>query len=352
MSDPHVVECRGLSKSFGPRRAVVDVDVDVRRGEILALLGPSGCGKTTMLRLIAGFERPDAGAVVLAGRIVAGPGAFVVPERRHVAFVFQDYALFPHLTVADNVAYGLGHRRRLLRPRHHPARVDEMLDLVGLRDVAGQYPHELSGGMQQRVAIARALAPQPTIVLLDEPFSNLDAALRARVRDDVRRILAAADATTIFVTHDQEEALSLADRVAVMSEGRVHQVDTPSGLYAAPADRFVATFVGDAQLLPAHAEPGASSVVTQVGSVRLLEPARTGSLELAIRPEQVRLSRDGSGVGVVSSRTFYGHDQLVDVSLSGGANLRARLGPAQSFRIGERVSPSVVGPVVAYAAAE
>jgi len=346
---PFVVECRGLSKAFGNRRAVESVDLEVRRGEVLSLLGPSGCGKTTMLRLIAGFERPDAGDVLLDGRHVAGPTTNVAPERRRVGFVFQDYALFPHLTVADNVAYGLGPKRRFGRGRSSP-RVDEMLELVGLTDVSDEYPHQLSGGMQQRVAIARALAPGPTIVLLDEPFSNLDAALRARVRDEVRAILATADASTIFVTHDQEEALSIADRVAVMREGRVHQVDSPGGLYAHPADRFVATFVGDAQLLLARAERGASSVVTPVGAVRLSEPAPDAALELAIRPEQVRLSRDGSGVGVVTGRTFYGHDQLVEVSLGETGTLRARLGPAQAFRIGERVSPSVVGTVMAYAA--
>ena len=344
-----VVECRGVAKAFGDRRAVDGVDLDVRRGEVLSLLGPSGCGKTTVLRLIAGFERPDAGEVVLDGRRVAGPATNVAPERRRVGFVFQDYALFPHLTVAANVAYGLGANRSLGRRRVIP-RVGEMLELVGLSDVSDRCPHQLSGGMQQRVAIARALAPGPTIVLLDEPFSNLDAALRARVRDEVRRILAAAEATTIFVTHDQEEALSLADRVAVMREGRIHQVDSPGGLYAHPADRFVATFVGDAQLLVARAEPGASSVLTPVGAVRLSEPAPGAALELAIRPEQVRLSRDGSGVGIVTGRTFYGHDQLIDVSLGATGTLRARLGPAQAFRIGERVAPSVIGTVMAYAA--
>ena len=347
-NDRLVVECRDLAKAFGARRAVDGVDFEVRRGELLALLGPSGCGKTTMLRLVAGFERPDAGEVVLDGRVVAGRGEFVAPERRRVGFVFQDYALFPHLTVADNIAYGLGPRSRLLR-RRRPEAVDRMLELVGLTDWADRHPHELSGGMQQRVAIARALAPEPTIVLLDEPFSNLDATLRAHVRDEVRAILVAARATTLFVTHDQEEALSLADRVAVMDAGRVHQVATPSELYARPKDRFVATFVGDAELLHAEVEQGATSVATSVGVVRLAEPAvATGALDLAIRPEQVRLSRDGSGVGVVSGRTYYGHDQLLEVALADGAFLRARLGPAQAFRVGERVSPSVVGTVMAY----
>ena len=218
------VRCRGLTKIFGAVRAVDDMSLDVDPGEIVALLGPSGCGKTTFLRLIAGFERPDAGSVLLADEEVAGPGRFLPPERRRIGMVFQDYALFPHLSVADNVAFGLARRRRLsARGAHRDAAesVGRLLALVGLEGLGARLPHEISGGQQQRVALARALAPAPAVVLLDEPFSNLDATLRAEVRAEVRGILREAGATAVFVTHDQEEALSLADRVAVMRAGHL-----------------------------------------------------------------------------------------------------------------------------------
>ncbi|HEX6311678.1 MAG TPA: ABC transporter ATP-binding protein [Acidimicrobiia bacterium] len=337
-----VVECRDLTKDFGAVRAVDRVTLGVQEGEVLALLGPSGCGKTTTLRLVAGFERPDAGTVVLAGTEVAGPAGFVPPERRRVGVVFQDYALFPHLTVAQNVGYGL--RDRSTRA----ARVGAMLELVGLGGEAGRMPHELSGGQQQRVAMARALAPEPALVLLDEPFSNLDAALRARVRGEVRAILREAGATAVFVTHDQEEALSLADRIAVMRAGRVLQVDEPSQLYAHPADRFVATFVGDADLLPGELDGDA--VATTVGRLRLTDAdGLTGAVEVALRPERVRLRLDGSGHAVVSTITYFGHDQLVEATLDDGRRVRSRMGPARTFEPGDRVSVSVTGDVMAFA---
>jgi iron(III) transport system ATP-binding protein len=223
-----------------------------------------------------------------------------------------------------------------------------MLDLVGLVDEARRYPHELSGGEQQRVAIARALAPDPAIVLLDEPFSNLDAALRTRVREEVRDILAAARATAIFVTHDQEEALSVADRVAVMRSGRVLQCDTPASLYDHPADRFVATFVGDADVLP-----GASDGVmceTAIGKVPLVQPAPRGSVEVVLRPEHVRFRLDGSGLATVVRVVFFGHDQVVEVRLDSGERVRARLRPEAEFHAGERVAVNVNSPLVAFAA--
>jgi iron(III) transport system ATP-binding protein len=337
-----VVEVRGLTKAFGDVVALDRVDIDVREGEVLALLGPSGCGKTTTLRLIAGFERPDAGSVTLAGREVAGAAGFVAPERRRVGVVFQDYALFPHLSVAQNVGYGVRDRAR------RAERVREMLAMVDLEAEAARLPHELSGGQQQRVAMARALAPEPALVLLDEPFSNLDAALRVRVRSEVRAILQAARATAVFVTHDQEEALSLADRIAVMRAGRVLQVDEPAALYARPADEFVATFVGDADLVAGHVDGDA--VVTAFGRLRIDQPdGLRGDVAVALRPEGVRLRLDGAGQGVVREITYFGHDQLVEVALEDGGRVRSRMGPARQFEPGDRVSVSVTGDVIAFA---
>ncbi len=233
------VACRDLGKSYGGVRAVQSVSFDLRRGELLALLGPSGCGKTTVLRLIAGLERPDDGAIHLGERLVSGPGVFVPAHRRRVGLVFQDYALFPHMVVEKNIAYGLAGRddRR--------QRVAEMLALVGLDGLGGRYPHALSGGQQQRVALARALAPQPDIVLLDEPFSNLDMALRRQVREDVQRILRELGVSAILVTHDQAEAMALADRIVVMNNGRVMQIGAPLEVYRRPANTFVASFIGN-----------------------------------------------------------------------------------------------------------
>jgi iron(III) transport system ATP-binding protein len=361
-SEPSALECLDLRKAFGDVTAVGGVSLTVRHGELLALLGPSGCGKTTTLRLIAGFESADGGSVRVGGRLVLDAGLSLPPESRRVGMVFQDYALFPHLTVAQNVGYGL-ERPGIGRPgvaallrwarRHLPApsalaeeaEVREALALVELGHLAGRYPHELSGGEAQRVALARALAPRPDLILLDEPFSNLDTRLRAAVRAEVRAILKRAGAAAVFVTHDQEEAFSLADRVAVMWEGRVAQIGTPSEIYGQPASREVAKFVGDADFLPGVATT--DTVLTELGNFAVAGGNVGGAVDVMLRPEalSVRAEGDSPGpdgpgagaVGEVIDHEYYGHDQMIAVRLTTGRVLHARLGPSGSYRVGDRV---------------
>ncbi|BBL78628.1 ABC transporter ATP-binding protein [Rubrobacter xylanophilus] len=334
-----MVRLEGVGRRYGTVRAVEDLNLEVDRGEILALLGPSGCGKTTTLRLIAGFEPPDEGRIEISGRRVAGAGAFVPPERRRVGMVFQDYALFPHLTVRQNVAYGLA------RDEKRNSRLSAVIRLARLEGLEDRMPHELSGGQQQRVALARALAPEPAVVLLDEPFSNLDAALRARVRAEMRRILLAAGTTAVFVTHDQEEALSLADRVAVMFDGRVLQAAAPEELYERPADPRVARFVGEANLLRATASGGRA--LCALGEVPLREPA-SGPVEIMLRPEQLLVDPSPDGPAEVLEREFYGHDQLVRLRLPDGERVEARLPGSRRLRPGGRVTVRVASPAVAF----
>jgi iron(III) transport system ATP-binding protein len=316
-----------VSKRFGSAIALDDFSIEVAEGEFHTILGPSGCGKTTALRVIAGFERPEAGTVRVGSQLVAGPQVMVPPERRRVGMVFQDFALFPHLDVEANVAYARDIR---------PGQVPRLLEMVGLAGLERRLPHQLSGGQQQRVALARALAPEPRVVLLDEPFSNLDAALRSQVRDDVRAILVEAGITALFVTHDQEEALSLSDRVSVMAEGRIVQSDRPDDLYRNPASPWVASFLGEADFLRALAEGGVAS--SPLGT---FPTTLRGPCVLMVRPENVVILADADGGGVVVSRQFFGHDQLVTVVLADGEQIRARIGPSPSFSAGERVSVKV-----------
>ncbi|MEV8596123.1 ABC transporter ATP-binding protein [Streptomyces sp. NPDC052012] len=310
----------GLTKSYSPRapRVLDGLDLTVPGGALAAVLGPSGCGKTTLLRIIAGFLRADAGSVSLGGRVLTGPGVHLPPERRRIGIVPQEGALFPHLSVARNVAFGLTGLDRTARLR----RTEEMLELVGLADYGERMPHELSGGQQQRIALARALAPRPALVLLDEPFNALDSALRAGVRADVRTALHLSGATAVLVTHDQQEALSTADLVAVVRDGRVAQRDTPQQVYRRPADPWVAGFVGDAVLLPATARSGGTAN-TALGAIPLVTNAGpgtgTGTGTVMLRPEQLQLTEPASAatVGTVTDVRFYGHDAMVTVAVDG-----------------------------------
>jgi iron(III) transport system ATP-binding protein len=320
----------GVSKSFGATHAVREVSLDIEHGELMAVLGPSGCGKTTLLRLIAGFEAPDGGSVAVGEETVAGPGTLVPPEKRRVGMVFQDFALFPHLTVEANIAFGLTRRPR--EEREELTR--RTLELVGLQHKTGRHPHELSGGERQRVALARALAPEPEVVLLDEPFSSLDATLRADLRREVELILRDAEATALLVTHDQEEALSLADRLAVMREGRIVQVGAPEEVYGRPASRWAAQFVGEVNVLAGVAR--GDGVETELGRFDLRAPA-TGTVHVAVRPEQLELTARHDGNAEVVSREFRGHDVLYRLRHEGGRTVLVQLASLEIYEVGARV---------------
>jgi iron(III) transport system ATP-binding protein len=323
-----------VTKRFAPDQpAAVDrLSLTVTQGEILALLGPSGCGKTTTLRIIAGFETPDSGTVTIRGEPMTGPGRVVPPEQRGIGIVFQDGALFPHLTVADNVGFGLRHLER----RERQARAGQILELVGLAEFAPRYPHELSGGQQQRVAVARALAPAPALILLDEPFSNLDADLRAQMRDEVEKILRSTGTTAIFVTHDQEEAFTLADRVGVLNQGRIEQLAPPEDIYHHPATQFVAEFVGAADFLPGLVT--SEGIVTEVGVFANLDQLGPGDkVEVMIRPDDITFVPQRDGAGVIVRRYFRGSETLYCIRLPSGRRVHSSQPSASMFPTGTRV---------------
>ena len=327
-----LIELQELSRRFPGAQAVNRLSLVVEEAEVLALLGPSGCGKTTVLRLIAGFEVPDGGRIRLRGRLIAGDGVMVPPEERGVGLVFQDYALFPHLTVADNIAFGLADWDRAERRR----RVQVVLDLVGLGAVAGRHPHELSGGQQQRIAVARALAPAPAILLLDEPFSNLDTDLRVQMRDDIGRILRETQTTTIFVTHDQEEAFAIADRVGVLNRGSLEQVDTPERIYHAPASPFVARFVGAADFVPGTVT--AAGVRTELGIFpRPVDGSVGAAVEVMIRPDDIDFTVDPEGEATVVGRQFRGPENLYRLRLASGVLVHSVQSSTTVFPPGTRV---------------
>ena len=326
------LQIRGLTKRYGATVALEEFDLSVEDREFVTLLGPSGSGKTTVLRLIAGYQEPTAGSIALGGRDVA----HLPPERRDIGMVFQSYALFPHMTVHNNVGFGLDRRRvpRAERDR----RVDEVLTLVGLAGLGGRYPRQLSGGQQQRVALARALVIRPSLLLLDEPLSNLDAQLRANVRLEIRRLQREFGITTVMVTHDQEEALAVSDRVAVMRAGRLEQIDAPRAIYRRPGNRYVADFVGRTNFLSAELAraPGPDTVTLADGRLARLIAAETAPLTLMIRAEALRVGAAPTDAslnrltGSLVQAQFLGEVTEVVVSLRHGGRVTVR-GPDDSL---------------------
>ncbi|MET8584337.1 ABC transporter ATP-binding protein [Streptomyces collinus] len=330
------VEFRSLRREFGSTVALDGLDLSVRPGEFLALLGPSGCGKTTALRMLAGFEHPDSGAVLVDGEDVTR----VPAHRRDAGMVFQSYSLFPHLNALDNVAFGL--RMRKVRTAERRSRAAELLELVGLGDKGGRYPHQLSGGQQQRIALARALALRPRVLLLDEPLSALDAKVRLTLREEIRRLQQELGITTLFVTHDQEEALSVADRVAVMRDGRLEQCAEPAELYGRPATAFVAEFVGTMSRLPGVLTDGTADVLGQ----RLPADGEVpdGPVDVLVRPEAVRLAADERGGARVVATAFLGAVVRVTVRLADGTEAKADLPAHEAAGLGAGTAVTVSLP--------
>jgi len=309
------IRCQDISKVYGDLPAVEEVSLSVPAGQILTLIGPSGCGKTTVLRLVAGFERLDQGEIFIGDKQVAGPDRHLPPEQRRIGMVFQDYAIFPHLSVAKNVGFGLNSRAAR---GEKDSQVEALLHFVGLETMGERLPHELSGGQQQRVALARALAPGPRALLLDEPFSNLDAALRSEVRAEVKDLLVQSGTTTIFVTHDQEEALFFGDLVGVMRAGRIEQIGTPEEIYLQPRTRFVAAFMGQSDFIPG--EVSGAGVETPLGRLEVETTLTAGTvLEIASRPNHVALTLNDPHNGRIVSRQFLGIACLYGVALADGS---------------------------------
>ncbi|WP_241521794.1 ABC transporter ATP-binding protein [Arthrobacter pityocampae] len=316
---PPALTLEGVTRHYGSSRGVESLDLAIPTGELVTLIGPSGCGKSTTLRLVAGLERPDAGRITVAGEVVADRSRFVNPENRRVGLVFQDHALFPHLSVARNVAFGLDRLPRAERRK----RVGDLLDLVRLAHLADRYPHELSGGEQQRVALARALAPRPAVVLLDEPFSSLDESLRAQVRRDTVATLRETGTTGVLVTHDQTEALSVGTRVVVMHNGVIEQADVPEKVFEQPATRFVASFMGDADFLPARVHR--ALLTCEIGIVSTV-PGWADSdvaVDVVLRPHEVALRAEPNATAHVSGVEYHGAFVLHHVRLASGRTVRS-----------------------------
>jgi iron(III) transport system ATP-binding protein len=348
------IAIRGLSKSFGARdarfAAVADLDLDIAGNSFVTLLGPSGCGKTTTLRLIAGYIVPDKGTIEVDGAVLSAPGAVVPPEARGMGMVFQNYAVWPHKTVFENVVFGLKLRR--IAAAAAKKRVEETLALVNLAGLEGRYPNELSGGQQQRVALARSLVVEPSILLLDEPLSNLDAKLRERMRTELKELQRRTGITFVYVTHDQSEALALSDQVAVIEGGRLQQYGTPFEVYARPANRMVADFMGLVNLVPGEvleAAGGGGRVVAagialDIAALDGLKPGE--AVDVAIRPENIRL-RVAAGAAAaaprakITSHVFLGNISEYYATLPGGQVLRVQAHPLQHFAVGDEVALEV-----------
>ena len=323
------VICQQLDKSFGTTAVVRNLSFSIQTGQILVLLGPSGCGKTTSLRLIAGFEQLDGGRIEIDGQVVADGRLHLPPEKRRVGMVFQDYAIFPHLSVAQNVAFGL-------KKRQTSARVEAMLEMVGLPGLGQQMPHELSGGQQQRVALARALAPEPVVLLLDEPFSNLDYGRRVQMRQEVREVLRQNKATAVFVTHDQEEALFLGDQIAVMNAGMLAQIGTPRQIFHQPQTRFVAEFMGQTDFVPGEmTERGVETILGLVPQKRVL--AAGMAVTVAVRPDDMALMADEGGNGRILSHQFTGIATVYKVVLGDGSIVHSWQPHTIEFEVGTAV---------------
>jgi len=326
-----LLEVENLQHAYGAQEVVRGLSFSLTHGAIGCLLGPSGCGKTTVLRCIAGFEGIGAGEIRIAGRVVSGNGVMLPPEKRRIGMVFQDYALFPHLDVAGNIAFGLHGVAR----EERAARVQELAQLVGLSAALDKYPHEISGGQQQRVALARALAPRPELLLLDEPFSNLDVDLRERLSHEVREIIKASGATAVLVTHDQQEAFAMADEIGVLQEGRIQQWDSPYNLYHRPANRFVADFVGQGVFLPARAVNG-SQLEIELG---VLKGDTLGAerLEVLLRPDDVVHDDAAPTQAEVVHKAFRGAEILYTLRLASGRKVLALVPSHHNHALGERI---------------
>ena len=341
MKQPVILSLESVSKQFSSHLAVAQITFNLEQGDLLGLLGPSGCGKTTLLRILAGFEQPTSGRVTLAGKVVNSNNCWIPPEQRNTGMVFQDYALFPHLTIGENIAFGLKVKSSGYTSKQIRQRVVEVLALVGLAELEKRYPHELSGGQQQRIALARALAPQPELILLDEPLSNLDVQIRQRLRHEIRNILKASGTSAIFVTHDQEEALAISDKIGVMRAGKLEQLGTPEEIYTQPASRFVAEFVTQANFLPAQRL--GNFWKTEIGQFPIpVSPQQDCSQEgeIMVREEDIILNPDENATVIVRDRQFLGREYRYCLQTHSGYRLHARTAANAPLSIGTKVQLS------------